>query len=188
VRALAQAIRPYLDLPYAFFGHSMGALISFQLARDLRRAQEYGPRHLFVSSNPAPQLPRHRPPIHQLPEAEFVEEIRLFQGTPEAVLQDAELRQLLLPILRADCALLETYVYTDEAPLECSISAFGGWQDAIVSHADLGAWHDQTQCSFTLRMFSGHHFYLHNVRTLLLQAISQDLQPLLGRMNTSECP
>lgn len=182
VHSLVQAIRPCLNLPFAFFGHSMGATINFELTRQLRKRNDLGPVHLFVSGSRAPQIPRRDPPIHQLPEAEFVEELRGFNGTPEAVLQNTELMQLFLPILRADFAVHEMYVYTADAPLDCSISAFGGLQDDEVSHDDLVAWRDQTRSAFTLRMFPGDHFFLHSARTLLLQALSQDLVQVLSRI------
>jgi medium-chain acyl-[acyl-carrier-protein] hydrolase len=170
VQALAQALFPYLDIPFAFFGHSMGALIGFELARELRRQNRPGPRHLFVSAHRAPQIPPRCPPIHQLAEAAFKVELDGLHGTPQEVLQSAELMQLLLPLLRADFAVSETYTYSPEAPLNCSISAYGGLQDK---------WRDQTDHSFTLRMLPGNHFFVHNTQALLLQAVSQDLAVLL---------
>jgi medium-chain acyl-[acyl-carrier-protein] hydrolase len=175
MQVLAQAIRPHLDLPFAFFGHSMGAIISFELARQLRKQGDPGPVQLFVSGNQAPQIACRDSPIHQLPEAEFIEEIRKFSGIPEAVLQNTEFLQLFLPILRADFAIHDTYTYTADETLACPISAFGGLQDKEVSRDDLAAWRDQTRSTFRLRMLPGDHFFLHSARTPLLQAISQDL-------------
>jgi medium-chain acyl-[acyl-carrier-protein] hydrolase len=158
----------------------MGALISFELARQLRRENQPGPLHLLVSGCKAPQLPGSVSPIHQLPEAEFVEELRQLNGTPEAVLQSAELMQLMLPILRADFALVETYAYRAEEPLDYSISAFGGLQDDGTSYDDLKAWQEQTRRAFSLRMFPGDHFYFHSHRLQLLSVVSQDLRQLLN--------
>jgi medium-chain acyl-[acyl-carrier-protein] hydrolase len=179
---LAQVLHPYLNMPFAFFGHSMGAMISFELARQLRRQYGFSPVHLFVSGRRAPQIPNPAPPIHQLPESAFVEELRRLNGTPESVLQNAELMQLVLPILRADFALVETYVYSTEAPLDCPISAFGGLEDGEVSHDDLTAWRDQTNSSFTLSMFPGNHFFLHSARSLILSTVSQELTRHLSRI------
>jgi medium-chain acyl-[acyl-carrier-protein] hydrolase len=179
VQVLAQALFPYLDIPFAFFGHSMGALIGFELARELRRQNRPGPRHLFVSAHRAPQIPPRRPPIHQLAEAAFKAELDGLHGTPQEVLQSAELMQLLLPLLRADFAVSETYIYSPEAPLNCSISAYGGLQDKEVSYHDLEKWRDQTHHSFTLRMLPGNHFFVHSAQALLLQAVFQDLTTLL---------
>ena len=178
VQALAQALFPYLDIPFAFFGHSMGALIGFELARELRRQNRRGPLHLFVSGHRAPQTPPLRPPIHQLAEAAFKEKLYDLHGTPQEVLQSAELMQLLLPLLRADFAVSETYIYSPETPLNCSISAFGGLQDKEVSYQDLEKWQDQTYRSFTLRKLPGNHFFVHSARELLLQGVFKDLTML----------
>ena len=178
LQRLAQVLRPYLQMPFAFFGHSMGALISFELARQLRRQHDPGPVCLFVSAHRAPQIPAPKPPIHQLPTTEFVGELRRLNGTSEAVLQDAELLQLMLPTLRADFAICETYTYTTEEPLDCPIIAFAGLEDCEVSRDDLAAWRDQTQSSFKMRMVPGNHFFLHSARTPLVRAVSQDLMRL----------
>lgn len=182
LQKLAQVLHPYLNIPFAFFGHSMGALISFALAHQLRRQYSLDPVQLLVSGHRAPQIPDPDPPIHQLPESEFVEELRRLNGTPDSVLQNAELMQLVLPVLRADFALLETYVYSTEAPLDCPISAFGGLQDGEVSYDDLAAWREQTNSSFTLSMFPGNHFFLQSARSLILSAVSQDLTRHLHRI------
>lgn len=183
VEKLSQSLLPYLNVPFALFGHSMGALISFELTRQLRRQDDPQPVHLLISSCYAPQIPNPNPPIHALPKSEFVEALRHLDGMPQEVLQDPELMQLVLPTLRADFALCETYVYSPEAPLDCPISAFGGLQDDEVSYDNLAAWNDQTYSSFKLRMFPGNHFFLDTARPFLLQAISQDLTELLKPKN-----
>ncbi|HTK06063.1 MAG TPA: thioesterase domain-containing protein [Ktedonobacteraceae bacterium] len=173
---LAEALGPYLDMPYAFFGHSMGAVVSFELARYLRRTRQCAdPLHLFVSGRRAPQLPDHRPSIHALPEPAFIEKLRELNGTPEAVLENAELFHLLLPLLRADFALCETYQYVKEKPLHSPITAFGGLQDREVSRTMLTSWQEQTEGAFKLRFFPGDHFFLHKQQSELLQVLSQDL-------------
>lgn len=175
VTTLAQALRPYLIPPFAFFGHSMGALISFELARYLRGAHADMPSYMFMSGHPAPQIPNTDPPTHQLPDEEFMDELRRFNGTPEELLRNTEMMRLLLPILRADFAVYETYVYRPEEPFDCPISAFGGLGDVDVSREDSAAWREQTRGNFTLRMFPGNHFFLHSARAQVLQAIAQDL-------------
>ncbi len=183
VQVLTHAIRPYLDRPFAFWGHSMGALIGFELARQLRREGMPEPCHLFVSGRKAPQIPHSRIPVHQLPESEFMEEIRRLNGTTMAVLQNKELMELLLPTLRADFALVETYTYCHEVPLGCGISVFGGLQDDLVNYDDLEAWNAQTQQNFKVRMFSGDHFFVHSNRHQLLWAMSQDLIRILEMLS-----
>ncbi len=186
LKALISAIRPYLDEPCAFFGHSMGAMISFELTRRLRAQGVRTPMHLFVSGRRAPWLPNPDPPIHHLPDAEFVEELRRYNGTPEIVLKNTELMQLFLPILRADISLNETYHYVPGEPLDCSISAFGGLEDSKVSRDDLAAWRKQTRGPFTLNTFPGDHFFLRSAQTSLLQIICRDLEMLLRQMTEAQ--
>ena len=135
------------------------------------------PVRLFVSAGRAPQIPHRAPPIHTLPDEEFLAELRRLNGTPRELLDHEELMEVMLPILRADFALYETYLYSTEPPLNCPISAFGGLQDGRVSASDLEAWRSQTSASFSLRMFPGDHFFLKE--PLLLQALSQELQSSL---------
>ncbi len=182
VQTLARVLRSYMNMPFAFFGHSVGTLVSFELARELRRQSAPGPLYLFVAGRWAPQIPDPDPPIHQLPEPEFREELRRFNGTPELVLQHNELMSLLLPTLRADFEINETYAYTADEPLDCPIFAFGGLQDVKVSQEGLAAWRAHTRSNFKLRLFPGDHFFLHSARTLVLQALSQDLIQLLHQI------
>lgn len=176
VEALAQALDPLLDKPFAFFGHSLGALVAFELARQLRRQSGVQPVRLFVSADFAPQVHHRERPIHALPEKEFLAELQRLSGIPGKVLEEADLMQMMLPILRADFAVYETYAYSTEPPLNCPISTFGGLQDRRVSRGDLEGWRDQTSASFSLRMFPGDHFFWNTTQPLLLQALSQELR------------
>lgn len=175
VQATAQALLPHLDKPFAFFGHSVGALVGFELARLLRRQHGLRPVHLFASAHGAPQRPDPDPPAHALPEPDFIREVQRYNGTPQVVLENPELRRVFIPILRADFAVNETYTYTDEAPLDCPISAFGGSQDWKGSYADLEAWREQTSARFSVRIFPGDHFFLQSAQPLVLEAIAQEL-------------
>lgn len=186
ISELAQALRPYLDRPFAFFGHSMGALISFGLARHLREQNDPMPRQLFISAYRAPQIPITETPLHQLSEAEFVKKVLSFNGTKREVLENDELRQFLLPILRADFAVCETYVHTPEAPLSSPITVFGGLQDHRVKREALAAWQAQTSDRFIVRMLPGDHFFLQNAQEILLKLLSQELmQGTATRMPTT---
>jgi medium-chain acyl-[acyl-carrier-protein] hydrolase len=172
---LTGALASYLDLPFAFFGHSLGGLLAFECARSLRRAQGIEPVHLFVSAARAPHAPLAREPIHQLPDSRFADALRRLNGTPEAVLANAELMALVLPTLRADFSLYETYVYAAEPPLECPVSAFGGTRDCEVGKQAIEGWQQHTLGRFTLRMFPGDHFFLQSAHPALQYLIAEDL-------------
>jgi medium-chain acyl-[acyl-carrier-protein] hydrolase len=184
VEALAEALLPALDKPFAFFGHSMGGLIAFETARALRRRGLPQPLHLFIAARPAPQLVRADPPLSHLPDAAFASELqRRYAGIPAAVLQDPELMALYLPILRADLELLETYHYQAEAPLDCPISTYGGMQDSMVTPDRIAPWQKQTAGSFSRALFPGGHFFLQSQQTPLLEGLGRTLAEILKRLD-----
>ncbi len=181
VRALAGALAGWDDLPWAVFGHSNGALIAFELARHLRREGRHGPVHLFASGRRSPDSPAEGAVTHHLPDGQFVRELRELGGTPEEVMAHPELMALLLPLLRADVALTETYPFVEEAPLECPITAYGGVDDAKASREQTEAWRRHTSGGFTHRRFPGDHFFILSRRDLVLRTLSQDLLDILMR-------
>jgi len=186
VEHLAVDLHPFSSIPVAFFGHSMGALIAFELARQLRRIGALAPRLLLVSGARAPQRPDPSSPIHHLPTPAFARELRALAGTPDEVLRNPELMMLLLPTLRADFALCETYVHVPEAPLDCSIVAYRGREDAHVNAGDVAAWRYQTSRTFAVRVLPGGHFFLHTARAALLNAVRDDVLATLDRSATRD--
>jgi medium-chain acyl-[acyl-carrier-protein] hydrolase len=178
VPALAEGLSPLLDVPFALFGHSMGAVVAFEVARELRRRQAPAPVLLAVSGHQAPRRPEVEPPFSHLSDAAFLEELRRrYDGIPPEVLAEEELLQLLLPVLRADIQVLETYAYTGEPPLECPLSCFGGEDDPHVSLVDLEAWSDETSGRLRVRTFPGGHFFVESARSEVLRALGDDLAP-----------
>ena len=175
VSQITKGIQPYLDKPYAFFGHSMGALLSFEISHTIREQLNQEPNLLFISGRGAPHMHSREKPIHVLPDDEFVEEIKKYNGTPKEVLEHEDLMDILTPILKADFEVCETYTYSEKQPLNCPITAFGGLQDASTSREQLQAWQDYTNGLFNLRMFMGDHFYLINTASELIHAITKDL-------------
>ena len=170
----ADALVPALDKPVAIFGHSMGALLGFEVARHLRR---YGrlPIHLFVLGCPAPHTIRNTHNIHELAESDFLAELGRLNGTPPEVLDNEDVMQLFLPILRADFAAFESYRYVHEAPLEHPITAFGGTDDSEVSSEELVAWKQQTTAAFAVAMIAGGHFPHAFSQALMLQKVADIL-------------
>jgi medium-chain acyl-[acyl-carrier-protein] hydrolase len=176
----ARALAPQLDRPFAFFGHSLGAALAFEVTRRLLRGSGPRPRHLFVSGRPAPRVPREEPPIHDLPREEFVTELRRYSGTPEEVLQNQELMDLLEPLLRADFAVSETYDYDPlEEPLPIPLTVLGGVADDEVPPENLEPWRLETRGAFQKHLLDGGHFFLHERREEVLRIVSRDLQPYL---------
>jgi medium-chain acyl-[acyl-carrier-protein] hydrolase len=173
--ALEQPLTPLLDVPFALFGHSMGALVAFELARRLRRRGGPRPVHLFVAAYEAPQIVSSEPAAHVLPDPLFLAELRRYGGLPESVLLEPELLELFLPIVRADFEVLETWSHTPEEPLDIPISAFGGLADPMTPPDQIEAWRVQTRSDFTRRMFPGDHFFLDGDRAALLCLVSQAL-------------
>ena len=151
-------------------------MVSFELARQLRRGG-LEPMHIFASGCHAPQIPDSNA-LHDLPESELVKELHRLNGTPKEVLENRELLSIVLPTLRADCMITETYVYRNEPPLNCPITVFGGLQDPLVKREELEAWREQTNASFSVRMLEGDHFFLQSSERVLLSTLSRELHQL----------
>lgn len=181
VKDLAGVLDELFDAPFAFFGHSLGALVSFELARELRRRGRPLPERLFVSAHRAPQIPNPELNVHDAPQDAFVDGLRRLKGTPEELLANGELMELLLPTLRADFGMAETYEYTPEPPLDCPISAFGGLGDEVTDRPKLEPWAEHTTGEFTLRMMPGGHFFVEESRDFILRAVFHDLLPVQRR-------
>jgi surfactin synthase thioesterase subunit len=170
---------PLLDRPFAFFGHSMGALLARELAVRFT-AQGQLPVHLFVSAR-GTHLNRDLPLLHGLSDDEFLTEVdRRYQGIPAQLREQRDILDLLLPALRADVEALETYDRDPCAPpLKCGISAYGGTRDFSVTPEELAAWQAETVATSRVRLFEGDHFYLETQRALVLADISEMLIPYL---------
>lgn len=184
VAAACEALLPYLDRPFAFYGHSMGALVSFELARRLRRVGRKLPEMLLVSGRAAPHLPPDRRSLHELPEAELLAELRDLDGTPAEVLDSRELMELMLPTLRADFAVCETYTFSPDAPLSCPIVAFGAADDPEVGRERLAGWGLHTTESFELEILRGGHFFPYSTESGFLNSLSWRLEAALAELGS----
>lgn len=178
VAAAAAALRPFMERPFALYGHSMGALIAYELARRLREEGQVEPLHLFVSGRGAPQVADARDPTYDLPDPQFIEELRRLRGTPAEVLDNAELLRLMLPLLRADFAVAQTYRYEEGPPLACPLTAVGGLEDGEVTREHLARWRELTTGDFSLHMVPGDHFFLHTSQDMLLEILARHLARL----------
>lgn len=173
VASVLPAVLGLRDKPMTLFGHSMGALVALQLARELAAAGEGKLlRKLILSACHPPHWPRER--ISRLPEAQFLDRLRAMGGTPPEILQDADMMALFLPILRADFAVCESSIELEGPPLSCPLLVYGGIDDAIALD-DLASWRRYSDGSFQMKLFPGGHFYLRSERALLLKNLLVDL-------------
>ena len=174
VDGIVSAITSHLDVPFVFFGHSMGATLAAEVTRELARRGAPLPRYLIVSARRPPHMADPQSPLRNLSDTEFVEEImRRYGGIPPEILREKDLLALLLPALRADIAALETHRPPRRAPLPCPIVAFGGSDDALTPKAHLEAWREETVSNFEICVFPGGHFYLEPGRTAVLAKVSE---------------
>jgi medium-chain acyl-[acyl-carrier-protein] hydrolase len=176
VPAIASGIAGALDTPFALFGHSLGASIAFELAGYLKAHFGKEPAHLFVSGHRPPHLPRMKPLLYNLPEAEFRAEVARLNGTPQEILDNSDAMAMVMPILRADFELIETYRYQGGPLLACPIRALGGLQDPDVLKDDLSEWKRHTAGSFSLSMMPGDHFFITQSEPQLLSVLATDLE------------
>jgi medium-chain acyl-[acyl-carrier-protein] hydrolase len=172
---LADNLIPHLERPFAFFGHSLGALIAFELTHELVRRKALLPDHLFLSARRAPHLPSRRRLHHTLSEAEFMADLRTLGGTPREVIENEELMQLMSPLLRADFALAETYVCPAANPLEIPVQVFGGIDDTETLAEELHAWSIHTRYFRGVKCYRGGHFFLHGQEAELMSTLRASL-------------
>jgi len=183
--AVAEILPPLLDKPYVFFGHSMGVLLGFDVIRILR-ARGFGePELLIASGRNAPQFRWRDAGLQALPDDEFIAAVRDYNGTPEALLVDEELRELWLPRLRADLTVSATYEYVEQRPLECPIVVLVGADDPLVSDAGLKGWLPQTTGGVQFFHYPGNHFFLHSAEPLVVAKVNAELEKLLDREGQS---
>jgi medium-chain acyl-[acyl-carrier-protein] hydrolase len=159
--AVAAELMDAPPVPFAFFGYSMGATLSFEVARRMD-TQGRGPRLLVVAASRPPQLARRpdRSDTYNLPDEALIQTLKELQGTASEVLMSPETMEIVLPRIRADLEAVETYRYAPGKPLDCPLVALGGSDDPRVSLQDLERWREQTTSSFLLHILQGNHFFL----------------------------
>jgi pyochelin biosynthetic protein PchC len=174
--AVAGSLRELTGRPFAFFGHSMGSVVAFEVARRLEERTGRGPVRLFASGYPAPsRLPVGA--VHRRDDAGIVRELRAIGGTGSAWLDDADLRAVFLPAVRADYRAIETYTWAPGAPLGCPITVLCGSADPHTTPDNASAWREHTAAEFDLRVFSGGHFFVDDQRPAVAGLIRSTVEP-----------
>jgi surfactin synthase thioesterase subunit len=186
IESVVEDVLPLLNVPFVFFGHSMGAVIAFELTRRLRRQINCEPQALFVAGRRAPQIPDEPRVAYNSPEDEFIEELYRMDGTPREVLENAELMDLMIPLLRADFQLVQTYEYSIDEPLQCPIIAYGGLDDIEETRDKLLCWKEHTVSAFKLHMLPGDHFFLRSSQATLLGLLADELNRVIARLQNSK--
>lgn len=162
----------HLNKPFAFFGHSTGAIIAYEVAATLQNNKLPLPKLLITSGKNGPSYPRLTPIIHNLPDDIFIEEIRKYNGMPDEILNNPDLLNLILPRLKADFAISGTYTHKQTNPLNCPIYAFGADNDNSTSYEGLNEWQRHTNKRFISYILPGKHFFINDQDSGFLKTIN----------------
>jgi medium-chain acyl-[acyl-carrier-protein] hydrolase len=175
VEAIADVIGPKAETPFAFYGHSMGALISFELARELRRRNAVSPLHLFLSGSQAPGMRKIELRMFDLPEKELIAKLHKLNGTPMELFDDPEIKDLFIPLLRADFEMVDTYECSPESPLMCPMTVYGGSEDERAPVDSLNPWEMHTTAQCKVRIFPGGHFFIQQQSAQFINVLRRDV-------------
>jgi len=175
VEQMGEVVAQAADLPFAFFGHSLGGLLAFELARHCEQRGLPVPFHIFVSGCHAPRHRRRLTRHHELPDDALIEVLKGFDGTPVEVLQNRELMELVLPTIRADFKLVADYEYRPSEPLRMPITVLAGRNDSFDSEEQVSGWHAETTGPCHIHWFVGGHFFIHSLHSDVLDCVRSRL-------------
>jgi medium-chain acyl-[acyl-carrier-protein] hydrolase len=171
--AIAAQMLPFIDRPYAIFGHSMGALLSFEITKVLQSQKKRPPEILFLSAHRAAHLPRKRDPLHALPDSQFIESLKQYGGFPEEILNNQEFIDFILPTMRSDMTLCDLYTFKQsETPIMTPLEMYAGEDDREAGPSEMSAWSEHTSSESNLTTFKGGHFFLRTHSQEVLEKIA----------------
>lgn len=183
-RACAVALGPYLNTPFALYGHCAGALLAYEVAHEIAQRFTVWPSLLVAGAQPAPHLSVTRAPLHELPDEALVDTIRQRGGIPDAVLRRPELLDVLLPLLRSDFTLWEQYLPSSRPPLPCPVLALRGRDDDLVTAEDALAWGQHTTAGCAEQIVDGGHYFINGLEPADAAAIARSVLAPLGARTT----
>jgi surfactin synthase thioesterase subunit len=172
-RSLELELQQYLDVPFALFGNCTGSLVAFELARRLRKRNLPMPSQLFVTCCRAPQLPERGTLLHALPVAILVDQLRRLGGTPPQLLDNPQMIEILLPCLRADFELAETYRYTAGEPFDFQITAIGGYRDDFVEEWEIDAWAEHSRLKLDKHLLDEGHYLVESAQSAIIKILAE---------------
>lgn len=176
---IATQIIPFTDRPYAIFGHSMGALLAYEVARVLENQKIRPPEVLFLSAHRAPHMPRKRDLLHSLPDAQFIQSLKQYGGFPEEILNNQEFIDFILPTMRSDMTLCDLYAFTKrEVSIQTPFEVFAGVDDREAGPSEMESWSEHTQGQANLTVFDGGHFFLRTHSKELLSHLLNTIHSL----------
>jgi surfactin synthase thioesterase subunit len=175
IEGLLPALQPWLDLPFCFFGHSMGTLVSFEAMRELRRRGWPLPARAFMSGSPPPNVRSYANISHLGDDALLAALAGRYAQIPDGLMDHPGLRELVMPAIRADLGVIESYTFQPEEPLDVPLTVLGGLSDPSTPIERLTLWSDHTRHPLKTRLVPGGHFYIRPPPRELLQIVTADL-------------
>ncbi|WP_301005053.1 alpha/beta fold hydrolase, partial [Mesorhizobium sp.] len=186
VSMVTEALRGYSDRPFIFFGHSAGALVAYEVARSLEKAGRPSPFHVVVSAHKSADVPTDEPPMYRYADDKLIDVIRILGMIPkEALANEVLLQDFILPPLRADFELVETYDRNLPTPLNAAITAMGGVQDETINANDLNEWRRLTTSRFARIMFDSDHFYTHSMTAEVVSTLLGEVEEVKAQLPAS---
>ena len=175
---IADVVLATAEGPYAVYGHSLGALVAFEVVREIRRRGAPAPVHLFVSGSAAPQCdPDGLPEVHDASDADVVALLRALGGTPDWLLSDPSLLEMILPAVRADFSVKETYRYAPDSPLDVPLTVLAASGDPRAAMPLMPRWQEQTSAAFELHTVGDGHFAVLEQAPLTHKYLAEALRP-----------
>lgn len=171
-------VKHQLVPPYAIYGHSMGTIVGYLLAKKIAQHNLPAPFHLFFSGCGGPSIPDDEPPKHLLSKTDFIAKLKELGGCPDAILQDDSMLNIFEPVIRADFKVIELYRYQEEEPLQIPMTIFIGKKDHT-TYEEAVAWQRETVRKVDVLEFDGNHFFILGKESLIVDMINKKLRSFI---------